>query len=158
MHVGVSSAKQRVARVPIFVNKDFCLVAMPAANRVFCLELSGAERSDIACLVAFASKVPAAKQSGDSVEASEAKMRRKPFQRIISLLWRNPEISGQCCDWVEDKVIQLKHQQGGVMIISPLGQCLEHLMKHGFVGGYFGGTKKSPSRHLSSSVCRIQIP
>lgn len=91
-----------------------CALLLPMAKRAGCFDLTDEEMKDQSKIVGFASRVPQVLKTGDTFVDDERRMCRGGLVRVISQLWRNPEVVMQCTNWVDNRVASLKSRGTGV--------------------------------------------
>lgn len=86
-----------------------------APKQRFLFELADDESHDKTKLVAFATKLPQVRRTGEEFADDEAKLRRDAMSKTINFLWRHPEIAMQAASWCETRVRSLQSQGSETM-------------------------------------------
>ena len=95
-----------------------------ASAKILCLsQLTDDEVSSPAKLVRFCERVPAVAKTGDKYRDDELTMQRQHFMKLVSSLWRNPQMIMQSNSWLEGKLEDMKNQvtEGYFSKVSTLG-------------------------------------
>lgn len=120
----------------VFSSSCWCCVLPPAvmagAKRTFLFSLTPEEEQHPAKLVKFCDRVPAVAKTGDKFRDDELEMQRQHFCKLLSGLWRRPELVMQANSWFEGKLESLKHEvaEGFFPKISVVGALDQAWVAH----------------------------